>query len=290
MLAVVAMLIATPRVSSFAIGNLAMQAVLFTAVAAIPALLSGKMSYVDIAWPWGLVAIGLQVPVYAPGLGPAAVAISVVYVAVGLRMGGPALLYLARVGRLKAEFHRYRYQRIRWAAAGWRGERMPMQLEIYLQGLASASVLAVPALLVASDRDQRLDAFRLTALVMWAGCWSLEWWADRQKRRSGARADRTATCDVGLWRYSRHPNYFFQWMGWNAVALAAAPGAGALILPLLGAPAFMLWTLVHLTGIKPSEYYSVRKRPAYGEYQRTTNSFVPGPRRAAGRAGLAREG
>jgi steroid 5-alpha reductase family enzyme len=286
MLAVLALLIATPRLSSFAIGNLATQALLFTAVAAIPALRTGKMFYVDIAWPWGLVAIGLQVAVCSPVLGPAAVAIGVVYVAIGLRMGIPGIVYLARFGRLHAEFHRYRYQRIRWAAAGWTGERMPMQFEIYLQGLANVSVLALPALLVASDSDQRLDTFRLTALVLWAGCWSLEWLADRQKRRSGARADRTATCEVGLWRYSRHPNYFFQWMGWNALALAAAPGSGALMLPLLGAPAFMLWTLVHLTGIKPSEHYSVQKRPGYAEYQRTTNSFVPGPRRTADQAGL----
>lgn len=223
-------MIATPRLSSVAIGNLATQALLFTAVAAIPALLTGKMSYVDIAWPWGLVAIADQVAVYSQSLGPAAVAISVVYVAIGLRMGAPGIVYLVHVGRLKAEFHRYRYQRIRWAAAGWNSERMPMQLEIYLQGLANASVLALPALLVASDHDQRLDPVRLTAPVVWLGCWSLEWLADRQKHR-------------------------------------------------FGAPAFMLWTLVHLTGIKPSEHYSVRKRPEYAEYQRTTNSFIPGPRR-----------
>jgi hypothetical protein len=161
-----------------------------------------------------------------------AVAISAAYLAIGLRMGAPGVVYLARFGQLKAEFHRYRYQLIRWADAGWKGERVPMQLEIYLQGLANASVLALPALL-----------------------------------------------DVGLWRYSRHPNYFFQWMGWNALALVAWRGSGVLTIALLGAPAFMLWTLVYFTGIKPSEHYSVRKRPGYVEYQRITNSFVPGPRR-----------
>jgi steroid 5-alpha reductase family enzyme len=279
MLAVVAALIATPRLSSFALGNMATQALLFTALAAVPALRTGKMSYVDIAWPWGLVAIGLEVAVYSPKLGLAAVAIGAAYVAIGLRMGVPGILYLARFGRLKAEFHRYRYQRIRWALAGWKNERVPMQLEIYLQGLANASVLAMPALLVATDRDQHLDPFRLGVLTVWAGCWSLEWLADRQKRRFAPRAARTTTCDAGLWRYSRHPNYFFQWMGWVALALIAAPGSGALMVALLGAPGFMLWTLLHLTGIAPSEYYSVQKRPAYAEYQRTTNRFVPGPRR-----------
>jgi steroid 5-alpha reductase family enzyme len=284
-------LIATPRVSSFTIGNAVTQAVLFTVAAGIPAYRTAKMSYVDVAWPWGLIAIALGIPVYCLDYGPAGVAMTAAYLAIGLRMGLPGVVYLARFRRLKGEFARYRYQRLRWAAAGWRGERVPMQLEILIQAIANMSVLAVPALLVASDHDQRLRPFQLAALTAWAACWSLEWQADRQKRRFAARGDRTATCDVGLWRYSRHPNYFFQWLGWVAIAFAAVPSllhladqlspvhTAALAIALAGAPAFMLWTLLELTGIKPAEHFSVRKRPSYADYQRTTNRFVPGRRR-----------
>jgi steroid 5-alpha reductase family enzyme len=174
-----------------------------------------------------------------------------------------------------------------------------MQLEILIQALANASVLAVPAVLVAADPVQGLVPIQLAGLLVWAGCWSLEWLADRQKRRFAAGASRTATCDVGLWRYSRHPNYFFQWMGWNALALAGVPSlvrlshhasvlvTGTLTFGLAGAPAFMLWTLVFLTGIKPAEHFSSQKRPGYAEYQRTTNGFVPGPRRVVEHAGRA---
>ena len=294
-------MIATRHVSSFAIGNCATQAVLFAAVAAIPAYRTRMMSYVDIAWPWGLVAIGLQVPVYAPRFGPASAAIATVYLAIGLRMGLPGLVYLARFGRLEREFARYRYQRLRWAAAGWGGERGPMQLEIFIQALANMSVLVVPALLVTADHDQRLALIQVIALVVWLRCWSLEWLADRQKRLFVSHAKRMATCDVGLWRYSRHPNYFFQWLGWVALAAAAAPSlirfaqtasatqAGTLAVGLVAAPVFMLWTLVYLTGIRPAEHYSVEKRSGYAEYQRTTNRFVPGPRRHGNQATVAQQ-
>jgi steroid 5-alpha reductase family enzyme len=291
-LGIVAVLAFFAPLSSFAVCNLATQSILFSAVAAIPAWRSGLMSYVDIAWPWGLVAIGVEIPIFSARLGPAALAMAVAYVAIGLRMGLPGAVHLARFRRLRGEFARYRYQRMRWEAAGWRDERVPMQLEIFIQALANASVLALPAMLAACDRDQSLPAVGLSA---WAGCWLLEGLADRQKGRFAARAARRATCDIGLWRYSRHPNYFFQWLGWVALAVAAtpsllrlaaaspAPEVAILALALAGAPAFMLWTLLELTGIKPSEHYSLLRRPGYGEYQRTTNRFVPGPRRALAR-------
>lgn len=300
-LAVVAVLIATPRFQTFAIGNLLTQAVLFTVIAALPAHRTRRMSYVDIAWPWGLVAIAVQVALRSPRFGAATAAVTAAYLAIGLRMGLPGLLHLVRAGPLRGEFARYRYQRIRWAAAGWKRERVPMQLEIFLQGLANASVLALPAGLLGLDRDQRLAPLQLVALGAWAGCWSLEWLADRQKRRFAAAMPRGATCDAGLWRHSRHPNYFFQWLGWDALALAATapllrlsdtvppPAFAVLALGLIAGPAFMLWTLLHLTGIEPAEHYSLRRRPDYAEYQRTTNRFLPGPRRPAEARAGARE-
>jgi steroid 5-alpha reductase family enzyme len=288
----VAVIAARPRDSDFVVRNLLVQAVLFALVAAVPAHRTGLMSYVDIAWPWGLVAIGVQVALFAPSHGPQTIAIAAVYVAIGLRMGLPGLRYLVRHRRLAAEFPRYRYRRMRWAADGFRGETLPMQLEIFLQGLANASVLVMPAVLLAFDRPRAVSLLEAVALSLWAGCWSLEWLADDQKRRFAAsarsRGERRRTCDAGLWRYSRHPNYFFQWMGWNALAMAALPALvrlahdsptlelAAIALALLAGPGFMYWTLVYLTGIEPAEHYSVQKRPDYAAYQRRTNRLRPG--------------
>lgn len=290
-------LLLTPAFRPFALSNVAVQVVLFLVIAAIPAYRTGRMSYVDIAWPWGLVAIGLQTLALGDGYPPRTVVVASIYLLVGLRMGVPGLLFLLRHGALPIEFPRYRYQRLRWQAAGHRGEKIPMQLEIFLQAAANATVLAVPAMLLAFNSQASLSVLEILGFALWAGAWAMEWLADNQKRRfvadAAARADGRSTCDVGLWRYSRHPNYFFQWMGWNALVLAAAPSLITLYrdgrpvvwtltaVALVAASGFMYWTLVEFTGIKPSEYYSARKRRAYVEYQQTTNMFVPGPRHRA---------
>jgi steroid 5-alpha reductase family enzyme len=96
-------------------------------------------------------------------------------------------------------------------------------------------------------------------------------------------------CNVGLWRYSRHPNYFAEWLVWTALVVASVPSWLALrtseplvLWLLLGAgllfvSRIMYSTLVYYTGAVPSEYFSVRKRPEYESYQRQTNMFFPGP-------------
>jgi steroid 5-alpha reductase family enzyme len=94
-------------------------------------------------------------------------------------------------------------------------------------------------------------------------------------------------------RHSRHPNYFAEWMVWNALVIAAIPSWLArsaqdgwvvwilLGLGLLFVSRIMYYTLVHYTGAKPAEYYSVQKRPEYRAYQETTNMFFPGPVKVA---------
>jgi steroid 5-alpha reductase family enzyme len=89
---------------------------------------------------------------------------------------------------------------------------------------------------------------------------------------------RGKVCDRGLWRWSRHPNYFFEWLVWVGFALAAMAhpsGWLAWLCPLL-----MLWFLTRMTGIRYTEEQLLRsKGEAYRNYQLRTSAFLPWPSR-----------
>jgi len=91
-------------------------------------------------------------------------------------------------------------------------------------------------------------------------------------------ANRGKTCRSGLWRYSRHPNYFFEFLHWfTYVFLSIGMGTGWVAVSLIG-PALMLAFLYRVTGIPYTEAQALRTRGAdYAEYQRTTSPFVPLP-------------
>lgn len=292
-LVVLGALVAVPETRGFALTNAGVQLALIIGVACVPAYRTRLMAWVDVAWPWGLVAIGVQTAFFGD-LGSATVqATAVIYLVTGGRMAawGTRLMLTSRP---VADLPRYRYQRIRWERHGYRGQDLPMQHEILQQGLGNASVLALPAVLVASV-DRPTNALVLVAgITLWAGGWILESVADLQKARfiSASTTRRSSrTCEVGLWAYSRHPNYFFQWVQWHGPVLIALPAVlelregtdvllwVSLLLGLFGLSAMMAYVLNYWTGAVPAEHYSVLHRPEYRDYQRRVNRFVSGPRR-----------
>jgi steroid 5-alpha reductase family enzyme len=107
--------------------------------------------------------------------------------------------------------------------------------------------------------------------------------ADCQLRQFKADpANRNAVCDIGLWSWSRHPNYFFEWLVWLAYPLIAIDWSGDNRLGWLTllAPVCMYWLLVHVSGIPPLEDHMLRTRGvAFRAYQRRTSPFFPLPPR-----------
>ncbi len=274
--------------------NGVLQMLLFALVVCLPIWRTGRMSYVDIGWPSGVVVIGVLTFLHGTG-DPVRVAIvSGAYVLVGGRMALGAV-NMWRMGLLKREFPRYEYQKVRWQQAGKTNTALAMQVDAIYQGLANASFLAIPAFLIAANPDSDLSVLEVVGMLVWAGAYLAESIADLQKlnflRAMKIAGEKNRVCNVGLWRYSRHPNYFAEWMVWNGLIIAAIPSWVALYgdepvvvwlllgASLLMASRMMYTTLVYLTGAVPSEYYSVQKRPEYRSYQKTTNMFFPGPRK-----------
>ena len=138
-----------------------------------------------------------------------------------------------------------------------------------------AVVLSVPALLAAFNGAARIEPLEIAAVALWAAALIGESLADLQLAAFKASpSSRGRACRKGLWRYSRHPNYFFEWLVWVAYALfAMASPWGALALIC---PALMLYLLLRVTGIPATEAQALRsKGDDYRRYQATTSVFVP---------------
>ena len=132
-----------------------------------------------------------------------------------------------------------------------------------------------------SIRLRGVSPLEWMAVLLWAVGVTGEAAADRQLARFKMRPEsRGHTCRDGLWRYSRHPNYFFEWVTWVAFALFCQLGSDHGLTPLVWlCPALMLYLLFRVTGIPATEAQAVRSRgDDYRRYQATTSAFCPGCR------------
>lgn len=178
------------------------------------------------------------------------------------------------LGDLEHEEPRYAELRRSWGA----GAERRMFGFFLLQGLTCA-LLSVPVLIACANPRRGLAAVEIAGLILWMIAVAGETTADHQLKKFRADpANRGHVCKRGLWRYSRHPNYFFEWLIWVAFflfALGSPRGWLAAYCPLL-----MFWFLYEVTGIPATEAHSVAtKGEEYLAYQRTTSAFVPLPPR-----------
>lgn len=165
-----------------------------------------------------------------------------------------------------------RYEQLKrdWgAAAQWRMFR-------FYQMQALGMVLFSGPILLALLNPQPLSVWDYLALVVGVASIAGEAQADWQLSQFRLNPDkRGQVCRVGWWFYSRHPNYFFEWLHWWAYVLFAVtwwPWGG---LATVG-PLAMWFFLTRVTGIPHTEAQSLKSRgEAYRDYQRTTNAFFP---------------
>ena len=267
------------------------QLVLFLFVVCIPIWKTGRMSYVDIGWPWGVALIGLITYCQINTITLSKTLVITAYILIGSRMGLGALKMWS-MGLLKKEFPRYEYQKIRWEKSNKTNISIAMQVEALSQGLANASFLAIPIFLISVSTSTQLLPLEIIGFIIFILSIVFETVADYQKllflKEMKRQNKQNMVCNIGLWKYTRHPNYFAEWMVWNGLIIASIPS----YISLFDSEALLLWimigiallytsrimyiTLVYLTGAVPSEYYSAQKRPEYKSYQKSTNIFFPG--------------
>ena len=271
-----------------------LQLLLFLVVVCLPAFLTKRMSYVDIAWPWGLVLIGVIALLLGQGYKPRIYMVAGMYLFSGLRMGIGALILFSK-GHLNSELSRYSYQRRRWDKAGYKNLNLSLQYEIMIQCFANITFLAIPAILMANNSTNSIAISELIGVGLWATWFVLEHISDLQKQQFLKKAflekKKKQVCNVGFWKYTRHPNYFSEWMVWNAMIISSLSSLIIafstdqqvvwiiIVVGLFYISYIMYTTLVYYTGAVPSEFYTLQKRPNYKAYQEQTNMFFPGPKK-----------
>ncbi|MEU6247999.1 DUF1295 domain-containing protein [Glycomyces sp. NPDC047010] len=168
-----------------------------------------------------------------------------------------------------------RYQAMLGAAKGSRN--LYALRTVYLLQAAVAWFISLPVQLAQYDPAPP-DALFLIGVALWAIGLVFESVGDAQLRAFRRdRANRGLVLDKGLWRYTRHPNYFGDacvWWGLYLTACGTWPGAATLLSPVL-----MTYFLVAKTGKPLMESHLSATRPAYAAYTRRTSAFWPRPPR-----------
>lgn len=235
----------------------------------------GDSGWIDVFWTFGTGAVGVAAAAlpFAETDGPSArqVLVAAIVALWSLRLGS---YIAARVAKATSEDARYRHFRDVW------GDRYQATLYRFVMPQAAVSAILCVSIHVAAHRaTPGLDLRDLAGAAILLLAIGGEALADRQLARfKAANPAKGAICDVGLWRWSRHPNYFFEWFGWLAYPVIAFDAAAPVTWLTLLAPAAMYVVLRHLTGVKPLEATMLASRgDAYRRYQARTSAFVPLP-------------
>ncbi|MBW4890661.1 DUF1295 domain-containing protein [Mucilaginibacter sp. HMF5004] len=223
---------------------------------------------VDIFWSYNFPVIALLLVLFADGFAPRTIlACSMIGIA-GFRLGTHLMVRI--VSHIDEEEGRYQQLRKEWQpnpdrAFFW-----------FFQAQAISNVLlAIPFFIIAINTAPNLSVLEYIGTGIWLIGFFGEAIADWQlKQFKKDPKNKGEVCDKGLWNYSRHPNYFFEWMMWLSYfvfALASPYGYLAII-----SPAIILYLLLKVTGIPATEEQSLRsKGDKFRAYQKTTSVFVP---------------
>jgi steroid 5-alpha reductase family enzyme len=220
---------------------------------------------VDIFWAFNFTVISLNIWSLADGNVTRKAMVCILSALWSLRLG---IYLLIRVGsHLHEEEGRYKQLRAEWNS---------VKFFVFYQMQAFSNVLlSIPFFIIALNPEPEIQINEYVGCVLWLLCIIGEGVSDLQLQLfKRDPANKGKVCQLGLWNYSRHPNYFFQLSMWISVfvfAISSPYGWLSIICPLsIG------YLIFKVTGIPMTEEQSVRtKGDAYLQYQKTTSAFVP---------------
>lgn len=229
-------------------------------------------SIVDIFWGPGFAVVSLVTLLLVEDAGPRQWLLAAITSAWGLRLG----IYLALRNIGHGEDPRYAAWRQRVTDAGGNYAVVSLPRVFVLQGVLIVFVsLPVQVGQLAPGGDTLGPLAYLGALA-WLTGFLFEAIGDWQLRRFKAEpANRGKVMDRGLWRYTRHPNYFGNACLWWGIWLVACDGPGA-VWTLVG-PLLMTFFLLKVSGVSLLEKSLVETKPGYADYIRRTSAFLPRP-------------
>lgn len=231
----------------------------------------GRYDLVDAAWGLAFIGVALTSFWLQPGErwqldGQSAVTALVV-------IWGSRLSWhiLRRFRRSRREDERYVELRRRWRGS----VALNALVRVYLLQAALVVVVSLPVGLINQADEVGLDWWLGLVLLIWLVGFSFEAVADRQLRRFLAGpSNRGQLMTAGLWRYSRHPNYFGELAQWWAIGLAALSVPYG-YLGLVG-PALLSYLIIFVSGVAISEK-RFAGRPGWADYRRRTSVLLPLP-------------
>lgn len=223
---------------------------------------------VDVFWALNFPVITLIVFWLSDGDETRKLIICGLFLLAELRLG--IHLWQRVIGHIHEEEGRYQQLRKEW------GEKADRNFFFFFQFQAISNVLlALPFLIITANPDHKLGTLEYLGAAIWVLAFLGEMLADQQLASfKKDPKNKGKVCDTGLWYYSRHPNYFFEWLTWMAYfifALASPWGILAII-----SPAIILYLLLRVTGVPNNEEQNLRSKPvAYRKYQESTSAFFP---------------
>jgi steroid 5-alpha reductase family enzyme len=234
---------------------------------------TNSSGYIDTIWSFCVGGFGIAAIFFVDG--PQFIARHMIIIGLlsawSLRLGG----YIFFRSNAAPDDPRYAYLRKQW------GKNAARNLFVFLQIQAiCAFVLIVAAKLAVTKPTQEISPIDALAALICIGSIFGESIADAQLKKFRSNKN-NGVCNIGLWKLSRHPNYFFEFLFWLGFALFAVDINISYFegLAAFCAPALIYWLLNFASGIPPLEAHMIRSRgEAYLEYQRTTRPFLPFPK------------